>query len=316
MQFPIASFIILLMINNINFQQTVHNWSGSISGKVCYLPVLGPVYFNGQSVDKILYDILNNAVSENFLAFDKNKRWYNSKQEKIIVSEITYGDDWLCVPTLNSTGNQLRIYYFSNKALDVAMLSKIADSYEKYKQKKWMNHCSVLSFIRPSVKTDIKHHNIYLKIINEKDQLSAEPKEIFYYNELDEKTKATFVLLGKEPDMDGFSFLNEQLAKNGGFQSSVVCLVCDNVIIGAIGPLDVLKDGFDTPWLLPPYFGVKEKFRGKDCGERLWDKAMNYAFVQGAKYTLVQNSPNSLAAQFYENQGLEKAGEVFIVNLC
>ena len=303
------------MINNTNFQQTVHNWSGLISGKVCYLPGLGPSYFADKSVDKVLYDILNNAASEDFLVYDKNKRWYDSKQEKIIVSEITYGDDWLCVPTFNSIGSQLKIYYFSNKALDIAMLSKIADSYEKYRQKKRASRCSVLSFIQPSVKAESRHYNIYLKIINEKDQLSAEPNEIFYYNELDEKTKATFALLGKESDMDGFSFLNEQLAQNGCLQSSIVCLVRDNVIIGAIGPLDVLNDGFDTPWLLPPYFGVKAKFRGKDCGERLWDETMNYAFVQGAKYTLVQNSPDSLAAQFYENQGLEKAGEVHVINL-
>ena len=303
------------MANNKDFQQIVSLWVGLISGKACYLPGLGPVYSSGEPLDKVLIDILDNAEVENFLDYDKNKRWYKKKQERIVISQITYGDDWLCVPTFNAQGGQLKIHFYSDKALDATKLDMLSGNCEKHKQEGETRSCSILSFIRPSADAIIKQYNIYLKTISETDQLPVRLKEIFYYNELNDKIKATFALLGEEPEMDGFSFLNEQLVRNADFQSSIACLIRDDAVIGAIGPLDVFEDGFGMRWLLPPYFGVKEQFRGKDCGERLWKEAVSHAFIQGARYTLVQNAPNSLAAQFYEKQGLEKAGEVYVSNV-
>lgn len=300
------------MTNDKNIQQLVRLWSGLIPDKVCYLPGLGPVYSVDKPIDKVLTDILVNADEECFLNYDKNKRWYKKKQEKIVVSGIMLGDDWLCVPTLISQKSQLKIYVYSNKAIDEETRAILIGIYEKYKREEKSINCLVLSMVQPKIKAEIKQYNIYLKIISGADRLLIKPNEIFYYNELNSNAKSTFVLLGKEPEMDGFSFLANQMLSSEVKQSPIVCLVRGGEVIGAIGSLDVWADGWGEQWLLPPYFGVKEKFRGGDCGERLWKEAMNFAFIHGARYTLVQNSPDSLASRFYERQGLEKAGEVYV----
>ena len=88
-----------------------------------------------------------------------------------------------------------------------------------------------------------------------------------------------------------------------------------NKITGAIGPLDISKDTWNTPFLFPPYFGVAEKMRKTGIGKQLWRASMNFAYQNGAQYTLVQNMPNSPAAQFYEKQGLSKANKVYYCRL-
>jgi GNAT superfamily N-acetyltransferase len=279
------------------------------------LPVLGPVYSTGKPIKKILFDVLNNAETDTFLDYDKNKRWHKAPQEQIITNEIKYNADWLCIPTLSATTRHLKLYFYSKKRLDEQILTQITAAYTNYQQTNQIKHCSLLFFIAPTLQNISARYNIYLKTISEKDRLNRLPDEIYFYNQLPEGSKSTFELLGKEPDMDGFAFLSEQIRANNALTQKIICLVRDSGVIGAIGPLDIIKDSWNTKWLLPSYFGVKEKFRGKDCGARLWQAAISYAFAAGARYTLVQNAPDSAAAQFYEGQGLTNAGQIYVINL-
>ena len=111
--------------------------------------------------------------------------------------------------------------------------------------------------------------------------------------------------------MKNFGFLWENfIAKNKNL-NPIICAVLKNKIVGAIGPLDLSEDVWSTPFLFPPHFGVAEKMRKTGLGEKLWKAAMSFAYQKGAQYTLVQNTPSSPAARFYEKQGLSKASKIY-----
>ena len=93
----------------------------------------------------------------------------------------------------------------------------------------------------------------------------------------------------------------------------ILCYLEQKKNIGAIGPLDFAIDAYGVKFLQPPYFGVLAKHRGKGIGKSLWQAAMDYARQYQAKYTLVQNTPGSPAANFYEKQGLAVGCQIFTI---
>jgi len=299
--------------NRIEF---VGEWSRFLSAQVLYLPILGPVYLADYAIEKIVSDILNNTVGDTFLTYDKNKRWSAAPSERLLLDNVIFKDHKLFIPVLGGHEfNTLKIFYYAAAPLGTVDLETAREIYLQSSKEKKIKKCFVYCFAGPSVSTDYTEYNIYLQKITANHLLSGRLNEICYFDKADTRTRATFEALGRETDMEGFDFLWREFITKGKKLSPIVCLVRDNEIIGAIGPLDVWPDGCGVKCLLPPYFGVKEKFRGKDCGERLWKEAMSYALKQGAQYTLVQNSPGSLAAQFYEAQGLSMSGKVFICPL-
>jgi len=180
---------------------------------------------------------------------------------------------------------------------------------------KKIDNCLLYCFKKPEVKLRFTCHNIYLKMITEEECLARIPKDIDYYNNLTYEVKQSFHRLGQESKLESFDFLWREFIVKNKLLSPIICVVKGKRIIGAIGPLDILKDAWGALQLLPPYFGVEEKLRKKGYGEKLWKAAMSLAYQKGARYTLVQNIPNSPADHFYEKQGLMKKSEVYSIPL-
>lgn len=307
---------VLYMTHTNDLPQIISRWSGLLTGSVCYLPVLGPVYTGNNSVEQVLSDVLSGLADGEFLFYDKNKRWYTSPPERVLVADIVVVPGGIFIPAKNSfRKNTLKIFYYSSRAVDDTDVEKAREIWEALRRREDFEKCTLYSFLPPAMRGFSVQHNLYLQRISEGDLLSESPPEICLFCDLVEETKKTFAFLGQEPEMNGFDFLwRENILKNKSL-SPIICLVRNSEIIGAIGPLDVWPDAWGGLQLLPPYFGVKEKFRGKDCGARLWRAALDFAARHGAKYTLVQNVVDSQAARFYEAQGLERVGEIYTMQL-
>lgn len=286
-------------------------WSNFLNKEVLYLPVLGPVYTLGNSIQKLLSDILNNSQADNFLLYDKNKRWHKNKTERILLENIIYNDKELYIPVEDTFKNVLKVFYYSNNSPDSATITKARKFYAKIKNIHGLSNLSFYCFKEPRIKTKFICQNIYLKNITLKNGCFKFPEEIDYYNNLHSEIQLTFSDLKKEPELENFGFLWENFIVRNKNLNPIICAVLKNKIVGAIGPLDLSEDVWNTPFLFPPHFGVIEKMRKTGLGEKLWKAAMSFAYQKGAQYTLVQNTPNSPAAQFYEKQGLSKASRIY-----
>lgn len=145
--------------------------------------------------------------------------------------------------------------------------------------------------------------------------MKIESGDIKFFETLSGKIKKTFSKLGQVDDTAGFVFLwNEYLKKEKKIRP-IICALKDNRIVGAIGPLTICIDYFGNKFLQPPFFGVLKAYKRSGFGKKLWLSASDYAAQNGAKYTLVQNTPNSPAGKFYENQGLEVGCKVYSCSL-
>jgi len=226
---------------------------------------------------------------------------------------IIFNDKELLIPVKNDLKKILKIFYYTKNRLDNTVIKKtkkIAPDLIKE-----TDSCFLYYFQEPKIETKLTCHNIYLKMITERDSLAKFPKGIDYYGNLIPEAQQRFSSLGQESDLGGFSFLwKEFIAKNKPL-SPIICAVEQGEIIGAIGPLDISKDAWGTLWLLPPYFGIKKKARREGYGSKLWQAAMNFAHQRGAQYTLVQSRADSPAARFYEKQGLTKTSETYSLPL-
>lgn len=290
-------------------------WAGLIKNDVFYLPVLGPVFSADNPIKKILQDILNNSQVTDFLAYDKNRRWYKYKTEKILLESIVFNNKELFVPVKTRLKNNiLKIFYYTESTIDDSRINKIKKMAANVKDNQ-IDTFSLYFFQKPHTNIKFTRHNIYLKTINKNDNLNQLSSSLEYFKNLSLETQKTFSSFSKGPNLSGFSFLWESFLNQGKLLSPIVCTIEKGEIIGAIGPLDISKDAWNNSWLLPPYFGVKQKSRKKGYGKKLWQAAMNFSYQKRARYTLVQNRPRSPAARFYEKQGLRKAAEVYCFDI-
>jgi len=293
-------------------------WTNFLKGQVLYIPTLGPIYTSGNSVKTLLRDVLNNSQTDDFLPYDKDRRWYKHKKEKILLSKILIDDYGLFIPVKNNfKNNVLKIFYYTTlkNTIDNSIIKKTKKIAVELKNDEKIDKCFLYCFEKPKSQKKFLCHNIYLKRITKKEYLTKPPKSIDYYDNLPQEVKQTFNYLEQESKMEGFGFLWKEFIMKDKLLSPVICAVKEGRIIGAIGPLDILKDAWNILWLLPPYFGIKEELRRKGYGEKLWKSAMSLAYQKDAKYTLVQSLSSSPADYFYKKQRLIKMSEVYSILL-
>ena len=293
-----------------NFTKIIKTWSDYISENTFYLPVLGPVHCLSEKKDNLLFDILKNSSTNSFLDYDKNKRWFKEKPERIIISSINIIDKGLFLVSQNSFSKTINIYYYSNISHNEKTLAnawKLAEPNKKTSNNEIKFYC----FIKPKFKLPFNTQNVYLKKITKGDQSSDEHSKIIFYENLSTEQKNTFSFLGNKEEHDGFNFLWQEYLKQKKLLNPIICVLKKSKIIGAIGPLDISVDAWGNLFLQPPFFGVLNNYKRIGAGKDLWSAAMRYASFKKAQYTLVQNTPNSPAAHFYKKQGLKIGCKVF-----
>ncbi len=299
---------------NLDVNKIADIWSALLRGNVFYLPILGPVYAGNHPIKKVLRDILENSKTDEFLPYDKNRRWFADTQERIILPAIHLENNCLMIPVKDKLNNKLKIFCYGNIASLQMLKQWIGRLIQTDATFAMLSKISLYFFGAFGNKAGRDQNIVYLKIMSAADELNHSLSAITALDKLSPRVRSTLGLLGKEPELEGFSFLAKNIDEGTEHPSSVICAVTEDKIIGAIGPVDVAYDGWGDKWLLPSYFGVSKKFRSLGYGEKLWETAMDIARRKGALYTLVQNKFGSPAAKFYEKTGLIKAMTYSIVS--
>ncbi len=296
---------------NNSIGKIIKAWSRFLRKNVLYIPILGAVYISNNRIEKLLFDVLENSKTDKFLPYDKNRRWFNKKMERILLSEIVASDEEIFIPTKDSFRNAIKVYYYSNKFPNDIVIERTRELYMKTKLLHKADNLHFYSFENPKTETKFICNNIYLKKIAQKDNLSELPEGINFFDKLPVKIQQTFKNLGKEPELGGLDFLWKEFISKSKKLNPIICATVKNKIIGSTGYLDIAIDVWGIPFLFPPNLGVIEKMRGIGIGEKLWLSAMSFACQNGAKYTLVQNNSDSPASKFYEKQKLHNANQIY-----
>lgn len=292
-------------------KELLNAWSRQITKPVFLAPILGPVHIKNKSPKKLLLSILKNANSKSFLPFDKNKRWFKEKTEFLILSETVLKKHGIYLVSRDNFFKSLKVYYYSkntpnqdnyDEAIRIAKSANIKFQY---------NQIVLYFFKKPKFKKNFSTHNIYLKNITKKDQIVFNDSYTYHYSGLNKTEQKSFSIFKNYAEHDGLSFVWQKYLDRNIKLNPIICCLRNKKIIGAIGPLDTAIDVCGQTFLQAPFFGVLDNYKKSGNGKNLWLSAMDYAQKIGAKYTLVQNTPESPAGNFYKKQGLKISNQVF-----
>ncbi|MGH8929821.1 MAG: hypothetical protein ACRDZO_04065 [Egibacteraceae bacterium] len=93
---------------------------------VPYVPALGPVHPGALSAD-LFNAVADVANTGEFLPYDKDRRWFGRKDERLLVDEIIHTPDRTVVPTSSSAGRGLiKIYHYSPRTPEVGEVANWA----------------------------------------------------------------------------------------------------------------------------------------------------------------------------------------------
>ena len=161
------------------------------------------------------------------------------------------------------------------------------------------------------IRDRIRHetHNIYMYDFSGKKAV-RKSKNVALLSAIDESIIETLDLLGGEAELGGFRFLFREFIRKNQFLDQIICFFYNGKILGAVGPITILKDPYGVEFMPPPYFGVCAKFRRSGIGNIIWMQAMRIGADMGAKYILLQARKKSPACEFYQSHRYLLAGKI------
>ncbi|MGH3927969.1 MAG: GNAT family N-acetyltransferase, partial [Pseudonocardiaceae bacterium] len=101
-----------------------------------------------------------------------------------------------------------------------------------------------------------------------------------------------------------------QRIKAGLFDGPILVTVDDRQVVGAIGPVAVLRDATGTRTQSPHYFAVHPDYRHRGHGRALWRAAMAWGAENGAEYKVLQAASGSAAERLYMSEAMSTLGFV------
>ena len=266
---------------------------------VPYVPTLGPVGPGALSVE-LFNTIVDVAGTDQFLPYDKDRRWSNTKDERVIHNGILHSLRHTVIPTLSTRGRGLmKIHYYGN---DKPNLSEITEWLHAWRTTFGMAAGRIIWFQSTSGDTRTR---LMLKTFTDQDKNN-------YGNVVkleDCNVADTFPAFAEQLKADGFTFLCQRI-QAGLSDGPILVTVEDRCIVGAIGPLGILLDAAGTPTQPPQYFAVHPDYRHRGHGRALWRAAMAWGAEHGAEYKGLQAASGSAAELLYLSEGMSTLGFV------
>jgi len=273
--------------------------------RVPFVPTIGAVHPSALAAS--VAGVLSHFDENNFLPYDKGRRWYTERREIVLIKYI-YQDKWqTIIPTFMKTENRCIKYYcysFSDSTAPPDLLrAQIRDLHPKAEEK-------ILKFSKDSKNADS------VVFLAEVKKLKSIPQgEIYSLASLPGFVQTTLSLLAKDAiDNGGFEFVWERY-KSGIDDGEILVSLLDGRISGAVGPLKIMEDALGQKTRFPVYFGVKKECRRQGIGSVLWNAALDWANRMDLQYIVLQAQSHSPAEAFYHDQGLINLGGVFRRNL-
>lgn len=264
---------------------------------VPYLPLLGPVHPDCLD-EPLLADVFRIGASDGLLPYDKDRRWYATKPERILAETIFRKSTGIIIPLINRDKARLRLLCYGVVASDDLdqYAAAIITSYPDF-------HVTVTSFV-PAAAAGETAAIIFLKSFTPSDVQPADPS----VERVGAADTSDLASLAADEENGGFRFLAREY---GARALGPTFVIHDHgEVVAAVGPIDTMMDSAGRRFCLPPYVGVASKFRGRGLGTLVWTAAMAEAAAAGATYLLLQAEAGQAAVEFYERQGLVKLGTV------
>lgn len=248
-----------------------------------------------------LFNAIVDAASKGqFLPYDKDRRWSNTKDERVIHDGILHGPGRTVIPTLSTRGRSLvKIYYYGDGEPNLNETTE------------WLRTwCATFGVAAGRI---IWFHNtpdgartrLMLKTFTEQDKGTYG-----HIRELEDCDVAdTFPAFAEQLKADGLAFLDQRI-QAGLSDGPILVAVEDRCIVGAIGPLGILLDATGTPTQPPQYFAVHPDYRYRGHGRALWRAAMAWGAEHGAEYKVLQAASGSAAELLYLSEGMSTLGFV------
>ncbi|MFB7669146.1 GNAT family N-acetyltransferase [Kitasatospora sp. NPDC056138] len=263
---------------------------------VPYLPTLGPLHPDALSAD-LLDAIAQVAATGGFLSHDKDRRWSDRKDERLLVGDVHQERPRTLLPTLTGRG-VLRVHLYGApehrpEAMETA--AKLAAVHDAASAR-------VISF-QAAPDPVAASTRVQLRTFD----LPALPVAgIEHLDTLPEPVRATFGAFAEKLAGEGFAFLHSRIDSVG----PVLTAIRDDRVVGAIGPMETMPDPIGRARLLPQYFGVLPEYRGLGLGRQLWRAAMHWGHGNGADYQLLQTTAGGASDRLCQAEGLTDLGFV------
>ncbi|MFF5968308.1 GNAT family N-acetyltransferase [Streptomyces collinus] len=272
---------------------------------VPYVPTLGPARPD-DPLHAMFEAVVAAAGTGEFLPFDKDARWFDSKAEHVLVEHIRHDPHRTLIPTLvQGRSRTVKVHVYGNdpdsRAAGAALARKLAAVHG-------VPRACVVWFLGPHVPAEeVRGIGTRVQLKTFDDGPGAKPDvQVLDYKQLREpEWFAAFAGTMKE---DGFAFLYDQM--RSCTVGPVLTVVDEGTVAGAIGPMETMGDVSGRARLLPQYFGVLPEYRGLGYGRALWRAAMHWGYEHGAAYQLLQTEVGGTSDRLCAAEGLRSLGFV------
>ncbi|MEZ0064531.1 GNAT superfamily N-acetyltransferase [Streptacidiphilus sp. MAP12-20] len=270
--------------------------------RVPYVPTLGPVHPDAVAPE-LFADVLAVAGTSRFLAHDKDLRWASAKDEHVLVADIEHSPERTLIPTLSTRGRgTVKVHHYGPDASTAELLrlaGKLAAREDAaYARAVWFTPTEP---DQPSGAVT----RIQLKTFRSGGDDPVDGVEDLRH--LSEPVRGRFAVFAEQMAADGFAFLWRQFQADA-LTGPVLTVASGGRVVGAIGPMETMKDPIGQVRLLPQYFGVLPEERGHGYGRRLWRAAMHWGQSNGADYQLLSTGLGGAADALCQAEGLDALG--------
>jgi GNAT superfamily N-acetyltransferase len=266
---------------------------------VPYVPILGPVH--PDLADSALFeDVLTAALDGVVLPYDKDSRWTDREHDVPLIDEIVHQPRHTIIPVLSRRGGGMIKLFFYGPQPDLRELRQIT---RRHCRTHGAAHGRVVVFGENTPHRDGTSTRLLIKDFH----ASSPSTSTSVVAELRPDQRTDFQSLANGLDDHGFGFLARRLAD--GMVNGPILIAWDKMrMVGAIGPLDTLRDRRGVQMLLPQYFGVLPEHHGQGHGRALWRAAANWGHRHGAAYQLLQTQPGQASDHLFLSEGLRSLG--------
>ncbi len=275
-----------------------------------YVPTLGPVH--PETITPGLFtDVVDIAGTGRFLPHDKDRRWADRKNERVLVEAITQEPGLVLIPTLSTRGHSVKVHAYSK--CPRGALSRAADLGRRLCDGYGAGKGRLIWFLPPGSDPDpvAACTRIQMQTFGpglHVPALEPRPARVVPLDEVSGPVRATFGAFAEKLAAEGFAFLDARI-REGGTGPVLTCLR-DRKIVGAIGPMETMPDSRETARLLPQYFGILPEYRGLGLGRALWRAAMRWGQKHQAAYQLLQTEVGGASDRLCQSEGLTDLGLV------
>jgi GNAT superfamily N-acetyltransferase len=279
------------------------DWLGP-SVTVPFVPTIGPVHPNAVGPG-LFSDVISVAGTDMFLAYDKDRRWLDVKTEGVLVDGIVHDrhETWFPVPSRRSV-RSVTVYVYGGFPDDQHTAWQLAS---KLGSAHGAATASVVWFvgINGSPPPSAQITSVQLQEFLSERKASV-PETVLRLDECAGAIEATFVSFVHALAEESFAFLHSRMAR--GAVGPVLVAVEEGRIVGAIGPMEIMRDSTGSARLLPQYFGVLPGRRGRGHGRALWRAAMQWGERNGAAYQVIQTEVGGASEHICRTEGLRSLG--------